>query len=101
MALKKALACTFTALALSGSAAGAAVAADDDDRAKFDNSAQILSCDTIEVIDIPIVSSANNNIDCSENEKKVEKTQITVVDDSEQRSQSNVFVKSKKHHDYR
>jgi hypothetical protein len=100
MALKKALACTFTALALSGSAAGAAVAADDD-QAKFSNDAQILSCDTIEVIDIPILSSANNNIDCSENVKEVEKTQITVVDDSDQRSQANLFVKAKKHHDYR
>ncbi|MGK5450920.1 hypothetical protein [Streptomyces radiopugnans] len=66
MMLKKTLAVSFTAaLALAGGAASAHAG-----EAKFKNDSQILSCDVIEVIDIPILSSANNNIDCSENYKK-------------------------------
>jgi hypothetical protein len=43
-----------------------------DDEVKFQNNSQILSCLSIEILDIPIASSANNNIDCSEN--RYEKT---------------------------
>jgi hypothetical protein len=34
---------------------------------KFQNNTQILSCVTLEVLDIPIASAANNNVDCSMN----------------------------------
>ncbi|MCP9946887.1 hypothetical protein LUX12_22070 [Streptomyces somaliensis] len=80
MKLKNALACTFTALAVAGGAAGTAQAADDD-TSKFDSSSQVLSCDVIEVIDIPILSSADNNIDCSENVKKKESKSVHIVDE--------------------
>ncbi|MEU0737934.1 hypothetical protein [Streptomyces sp. NPDC006134] len=97
MALKKALACSFTALALAGAAAGTAVAADDD-TAKFQNNTQILSCDVVEVLDIPIASAANNNLDCSKNVKQSEKKEVHLVDEGDKAAQANVFVK---HHEYR
>ncbi|URM92481.1 hypothetical protein LUW75_23830 [Streptomyces sp. MRC013] len=80
MKLKNALACTFAALAVAGGAAGTAQAADDD-TSKFDSSSQVLSCDVIEVIDIPILSSADNNIDCSENVKEEESKSVHIVDE--------------------
>ncbi|MDN3264765.1 hypothetical protein QWJ26_34190 [Streptomyces sp. CSDS2] len=92
MALKKALACTLTALAMAGGAASTASAADDDDNPKFDNSAYILSCDTVEVIDIPILSSANNNIDCSKNYEEEHK-KVVIVDDSDSVREANLFLK--------
>ncbi|MBT2410255.1 hypothetical protein J7I94_06740 [Streptomyces sp. ISL-12] len=92
MALKKALACTFTALAMAGGAASTAVAADDDS-AKFENNSQVLSCDVIEVIDIPILSSANNNLDCSKNNKEEEEKEVHIVDDRDTASQANFLLK--------
>ncbi|KMS81437.1 hypothetical protein ACH49_02860 [Streptomyces leeuwenhoekii] len=92
MAIKKALACTFAALALAGGVAGTASAADDD-ASKFSNDEKLLSCDTIEVIDIPILSSANNNIDCSKNVKQEKKSEVTIVDESDKVSEANLFLK--------
>ncbi|GGP96030.1 hypothetical protein [Streptomyces roseolilacinus] len=80
MKLKSALACTFAALAVAGGAAGTAQAADDD-TTKFENDTQVLSCDVVEVIDIPIISAANNNIDCSENVKEEESESVHIVDE--------------------
>jgi hypothetical protein len=82
MKLKTTLASTFAALAVVGGAAGTAQASDDDN-GKFENSAQILSCDTVEVIDIPIISSANNNIDCSKNHEKKESHSLQVGHESD------------------
>ncbi|MFK0116866.1 hypothetical protein [Streptomyces sp. NPDC090994] len=92
MALKKALACTLTALAMAGGAASTAVAADDDS-AKFGNDTQILSCDTIEVIKIPILASANNNLDCSDNNKEEEETKVHIVDDRDNAALTNFLLK--------
>ncbi|MFJ8693894.1 hypothetical protein [Streptomyces roseolilacinus] len=39
---------------------------------KFTNETQILSCFSLEVLDIPIASAANNNIDCSKNHRSVQ-----------------------------
>ncbi|MET9776783.1 hypothetical protein ABZ023_21380 [Streptomyces sp. NPDC006367] len=101
MALKKALACTLTALAVAGGVASTASAADDD-TAKFENNTQILSCDAIEVLDIPIISTANNNIDCSKNSKE-ESAKVHVVDEGDNASQANLYVenRSAKHLEYR
>jgi hypothetical protein len=74
MKLKKTFVVSIAALAL----AGGATVAYADDGPKFSNDNQVLSCDVIEVIDIPILSSANNNIDCSEN-SEVEETEINVT----------------------
>jgi hypothetical protein len=93
MAIKKALACTFAALALTGGVAGTASASDDDTSKFASGDQQVLSCDTIEVIDIPILSSANNNIDCSENYKEEKKTEFTYVDESDKVSEANLFLK--------
>lgn len=93
MALKKAVACTLTALALAGSAGGTAVA----DESKFNNT----NCEVIELIDIPIVSSANNNIDCSRNEMHKEEENVQIVDKSKEISDTDVIVKNKGHHEYR
>lgn len=97
MALKKALACTFTALAVAGGAASAAVAADDDE-SKFNNNVQILSCDNLEIVNIPILSGDTNNIDCSKNNKEEEKKEVHIVDESDNHAQSNFYLKK---HDYR
>jgi hypothetical protein len=102
MALKKALACTLTALAVAGGAASTASA--DDDSPKFVNNTQILSCDAIEVLDIPILSTANNNIDCSENTKEEKSTEVHVVDEGDNAAQANLYVQDRsaqKHHEYR
>ncbi|URN18462.1 MULTISPECIES: hypothetical protein [Streptomyces] len=80
MKLKNALACTFAALVVAGGTAGTAQAADDDS-AKFDNSSQVLSCNVLEIIDIPILSAANNNIDCSENVKEEKSKSVHIVDE--------------------
>ncbi|MFK0116865.1 hypothetical protein [Streptomyces sp. NPDC090994] len=97
MALKKALACTLTALTVAGGAASTAVAADDDS-VKFQNNAQILSCDTVEVIKVPILSSANNNLDCSKNNKEEENKEVHIVDEGDNAAQANIFLKK---HEYR
>ncbi|MET9776785.1 hypothetical protein ABZ023_21390 [Streptomyces sp. NPDC006367] len=91
MALKKALACTLTALAMAGGVASTASAADDD-TSKFENNSQVLSCDVVEVIDIPILSSANNNIDCSENNKEEER-ELHIVDEDDNSAHANFFLK--------
>ncbi|CAL9534701.1 hypothetical protein SUDANB6_04129 [Streptomyces sp. enrichment culture] len=96
MALKKAMASTLTALALAGSAAGTAVAADDDN-AKFQNNTQVLSCDIIEVVNIPIISADNNNLDCSKNVKEQKETKVHVVDDSDEHAEANIFAKNVQH----
>ncbi|GHH79823.1 hypothetical protein GCM10018793_33380 [Streptomyces sulfonofaciens] len=62
MMLKKTLATSFTALALAGVAAGTASAQDD-----ISNDNNVLNCNSIRVIDVPILSAANDNIDCSRN----------------------------------
>ena len=92
MNLKKTFACTAVALAFAGAAAGSAQAADDD-TAKFENNSQILSCDVVEVIDIPILSAANNNIDCSDNNKEEEEKELTIVDESDNSAEAAFFVK--------
>ncbi|WP_436744562.1 hypothetical protein [Streptomyces radiopugnans] len=67
MELKRTAAVALSAAALLISGAGVSHA---DDEPKFQNNSQILSCLTLEVLDIPIASSANNNIDCSRNYKE-------------------------------
>ncbi|MTE19416.1 hypothetical protein F0L17_09805 [Streptomyces sp. TRM43335] len=71
MKLKRtaAVALSATALVL----AGAGVSHADP---KFQNDAQILPCPNLEILNIPILSSENNNLDCSRNHKK--KTSIEV-----------------------
>ncbi|CAL9414033.1 hypothetical protein SUDANB58_01705 [Streptomyces sp. enrichment culture] len=92
MALKKALACTFSALALAGAAAGTAAAADDGSSG-IDNNTQVLSCDAVEVVNVLILSADNNNIDCSKNTKEEEKKEIHIVDDSDKTAKANFFLK--------
>ncbi|WP_199185676.1 hypothetical protein [Streptomyces carminius] len=64
MKLQKSLVVSLTAAM---AVAGGAAVAQAQNGAKFENNSQVLSCDVIEVIDLPILSAANNNIDCSEN----------------------------------
>ncbi|MGC9376114.1 hypothetical protein [Streptomyces sp. MH13] len=78
MKFRNAIACTFAALAVAGGTASTAQAADDD-TAKFDNSEQVLSCDVIEIIDQPNLGPADNNIDCSRNNKEEETTLTHMV----------------------
>lgn len=92
MAIKKALACTFAALALAGGVAGSASAAEDD-TANFNNDEQLLSCNVVEIINIPILSADNNNIDCSDNVKEEKKSEVTIVDESDKVSEANLFLK--------
>jgi hypothetical protein len=92
--LSKALIVTAAAMAVVGAGAGAAQAADDD-ISKFDNNNQVLSCDIVEIIDIPILSSANNNIDCSENSAE-EKVKITHVEDNDSSKAAVIYPKG--HH---
>ena len=61
---KRTSAVSLSAVALMMAGAGAAQA---DEEPKFQNNTQILSCLSVEVLDIPIASTANNNIDCSMN----------------------------------
>jgi hypothetical protein len=104
MALKKAIACTVTALVMAGGAAATAAAADDD-TAKFENNSQVLSCLPLEVIDIPILSSANNNIDCSENNKEEKETEVTVVDEDDNSAKAHFLLQDEasedRHAEYR
>ncbi|WP_410538235.1 hypothetical protein [Streptomyces sp. KL2] len=66
MMLKKTLVVSFAAaMALAGGAASAHAG-----EAKFENNAQILPCPNLEVINIPILSSDINNLDCSRNSKE-------------------------------
>ncbi|WP_228993427.1 hypothetical protein [Streptomyces sp. DH8] len=97
MKFKSTLACTFAALAVVGGAAGTAQAADDD-TSKFDNSTQVLSCDVVEVIDIPILSAANNNIDCSKNVKEEETETETVHIVDEDNAHATAVLLPKGHH---
>ncbi|MEU1367842.1 hypothetical protein ABZ454_17105 [Streptomyces sp. NPDC005803] len=62
--MKRIAAVSLSAAALMVAGAGAAQAHDEP---KFQNNTQILSCLSLEVLDIPIASAANNNIDCSRN----------------------------------
>ena len=73
MKLKKTFVVSIAALAL----AGGATVAYADDGPKFSNDSQILSCDVVQVVNVPILSSANNNIDCSENSEEKE-TEVTM-----------------------
>ncbi len=60
----------IAALSLSAAALLAGVTsgtAQADEAAKFNNETQILSCFSLEVLDIPIASAANTTIDCSKN----------------------------------
>lgn len=61
---KRTAAVSLSAAALMVVGAGAAQAHDEP---KFQNNTQVLSCLDLEVLDIPIASAANNNIDCSSN----------------------------------
>ena len=74
MNLKQSATVSLSAAALLLGGAGIAQA---DDGPKFENNSQVLSCLTLEVLDIPIASSANNNIDCSENSEE-EETEVEV-----------------------
>ncbi|MFI2374288.1 hypothetical protein ACH5AO_04330 [Streptomyces sp. NPDC018964] len=51
------------------------------DGPKFQNDNKIFSCTVLEVIDIPILSSANNNIDCSTNYNVEQKEYVSTEDD--------------------
>lgn len=66
MKLRNALACTFAAFAVVGGATGTAQAADDD-KATFDNSQRVASCDTVEILVQPNINPDDNNVDCSRN----------------------------------
>ncbi|MEU0737933.1 hypothetical protein [Streptomyces sp. NPDC006134] len=44
---------------------------------QYVNNTQILSCLNIEVLDLPIASAAQTNIDCSKNYKSEEVTSVT------------------------
>ncbi|MFJ8696137.1 hypothetical protein [Streptomyces roseolilacinus] len=68
------LSLTAAALLVGGSS-GTAHA---NEASKFDNDTQILSCLVLEVLDIPILSSANNSIDCSENHSYEKKEKVTI-----------------------
>ena len=72
---KRTAAISMSAAALMVAGAGVAQA---DDEPKFQNNTQILSCLTLEVLDIPIASAANNNIDCSMNHRESERTETHV-----------------------
>ncbi|MEU1125884.1 hypothetical protein ABZ371_20530 [Streptomyces sp. NPDC005899] len=61
---RRTAAVSLSAAALMMAGAGAAQAYEEP---KFQNNTQILSCLSVEVLDIPIASTANNNIDCSTN----------------------------------
>jgi hypothetical protein len=65
----------FAALSLSAAAlltGGSSGVAQAEEAPKFTNETQILSCFSLEVLDIPIASAANNNIDCSKNHRSVQ-----------------------------
>ncbi|HWU06603.1 MAG TPA: hypothetical protein VN520_09510 [Streptomyces sp.] len=94
MNLKKAVACTAVALAFAGAGAGSAQAADDD-TSKFENNSQILSCDVVEVIDIPILSSANNNLDCSDNVEEEESETTLLI--NEEHAQAAALIAPRGH----
>lgn len=66
MSLKRTAAVALSTAALVLGGAGVSHA----DGSRGGDGHQVLSCLVLEVIDIPIASSANNNIDCSHNEKK-------------------------------
>ena len=104
MKLSKALIITAAAMAVVGAGAGAAQAADDD-TSKFENNSQVLSCLPLEVIDIPILSSANNNIDCSENNKEEKETEVTVVDEDDNSAKAHFLLQDEasedRHAEYR
>ncbi|MET7642229.1 hypothetical protein ABZS83_00970 [Streptomyces sp. NPDC005426] len=94
MNIKKTMACTVVALAFAGAAAGTASAADHDSP-KFENNTQVLSCDVVEVIDIPILSAANNNIDCSDNVKEEHTLNITDIDEEHAQAAAAVVAPSR------
>ncbi|GGQ25805.1 hypothetical protein ACFFKE_18010 [Streptomyces mutabilis] len=103
MALKKAIACTVTALVMAGGAVGTAAAADDDN-AKFENNSQVLSCTNLEVVNILLLGSDNTNIDCSENTKEEKETKVTIVDEDDNSAKAHFFVEKDsedRHHEYR
>ncbi|MTE19417.1 hypothetical protein F0L17_09810 [Streptomyces sp. TRM43335] len=81
MKLKKTLAVSFTAAMLLAGGAASAHAGE----AKFSNDAQILPCPNLEVINLLILSSEANNLDCSRNyeeETTIKKT-VKVEKDSD------------------
>ncbi len=43
---------------------------------KYQNNTQVLSCLNLEVLDIPILSTANNNIDCSTNREVAQREHV-------------------------
>ncbi|MFH0243994.1 hypothetical protein ACGRHY_16565 [Streptomyces sp. HK10] len=87
MMLKKTLVVSFAAaMALAGGAASAHAG-----EAKFENNAQILPCPNLEVVNLPILSSDINNLDCSRNSK--EEVQIKKVVKVEKDSDIHVAPK--------
>ncbi|MEE1938485.1 hypothetical protein V1L54_03495 [Streptomyces sp. TRM 70361] len=66
MNLKRTAAVSLSTAALVAAGAGVSHA----DGPKFQNNSQVLSCLTLEVLDVRILSGANNNIDCSQNYEK-------------------------------
>ncbi|GAA2385437.1 hypothetical protein GCM10010420_04900 [Streptomyces glaucosporus] len=88
MKLKKTLVVAFAAMALAG---GSTAAYASDEEVQFHN-----SCHVQEIIDIPILSTANNSIDCSRSEEhstsikkshKVEKEAKVVVAPEQEQAQ--------------
>ncbi|MBN3929013.1 hypothetical protein IQ279_05060 [Streptomyces verrucosisporus] len=87
MMLKKTLVVSFAAaMAIAGGAASAHAG-----EAKFENNAQILPCPNLEVVNLPILSSDINNLDCSRNSK--EEVEIKKVVKVEKESDIHVSPK--------
>ncbi|MDT9685187.1 hypothetical protein RND61_24450 [Streptomyces sp. TRM76323] len=70
----------FAALSLSAAAlltGGSGGLAHADEAPKFNNETQILSCFSLEILDIPIASAANNTVDCSKNYSSEKNQSVT------------------------
>ncbi len=93
MKLSKTLITAVAAVAAVGFGAGVATA--DDGGSKFENNSQVLSCLNLEVVDIPILSAANNNIDCSENTKEQETNTLHIVEDES--AEANIVLPRGEH----
>ncbi|MCP9987508.1 MULTISPECIES: hypothetical protein [Streptomyces] len=70
----------FAALSLSAAAlltGGSGALAHAEEAPKFSNDTQILSCFSLEILDIPVASAANNSIDCSKNHHSEQSRSVT------------------------
>lgn len=59
-------------------AGGSGVAHADVTGATFVNNSQVLSCFSLHVLDVPVLSANNTGIDCSTNQKRTEAVANTV-----------------------